>query len=142
MNRYGYDTFGNEVKYYVDRDTLVAYIENATIKFPLPEASSTILGELADQTSINPVQLDLILSKLVAIGFQPAAAKIMATVLIGVAQEQGVNPLNYFNDEEQALKLANDTYQVINMMRPVGNQVGVTTPIKNSKSRYAKLIRP
>ena len=39
-----YTTFGNEVKYEIRNDTLVAFLENATIKFPLPEASSEILG--------------------------------------------------------------------------------------------------
>ena len=41
-----YNTFGNEVQYKIAQDTLVAYIDNASIKFPLPEASSEILTEI------------------------------------------------------------------------------------------------
>lgn len=137
-----YNTFGNEIKYTITQDVLQTYVENATIKFPLPEASSDILSNLAPTTGIDPMMLEVITGKLVKLGFQQVKAKVMASVLIAVAQDQGLDPQLYFTDSEQALKLANDTYDVINAMRPVGNQIGVSTPIKNSKSRYSKLIQP
>ena len=73
-----YTTFGNEVKYQVTQGTLVAYLENATIKFPLPEASVDILENLADTRHINPVELDTITTRLQKIGFADAKAKTMA----------------------------------------------------------------
>ena len=42
-----YNTFGNEVKYRYNQGVLTAYLENSTINFPLPEASSEILAEIA-----------------------------------------------------------------------------------------------
>ena len=41
-----YDTFGNTTSYEMVNGTLVAYLESATIKFPLPEASSELLATL------------------------------------------------------------------------------------------------
>lgn len=137
-----YNTLGNEVKYRITQDMLTTYLENATISFPLPEASSEILAELVTDEHVDPEELGVVQSKLEHIGFAPRKANIMASVILAVAKQQGTDPLVYFNDKDQALKLANDTYQIINALRPVGNQIGVTTPIQNSKSRYRKLIQP
>ena len=41
-----YNTFGNELRYDVLQSTLAVFLENATIKFPLPQASSEILGDI------------------------------------------------------------------------------------------------
>jgi hypothetical protein len=137
-----YTTFGNELKYRITAQTLEAYLENATIKFPLPEASSTILGELAAIETINGVELDAVSTKLQSIGFGNANARAMASVLIQVAQGQGVSPMDYFSSNEAALKLAVDSYATINLLRPAGNRINVVAPRKNSNSRFNKLIRP
>lgn len=137
-----YNTFGNELKYRINQGTLEAYLENATIKFPLPEASSTILGELAPLDSVNPQELDLVKGRLQSIGFAEANARAMAAVLIQVAQSQGVSPLTYFDLNANSLKLAIDTYETINLLRPPGNRIGLTASKDNQKSRVAKLVRP
>lgn len=137
-----YDTFGNEVKYTITGNTMTAYLENATVKFVLPEASSTILGTLVEGMTVNTVQLDVIKSKLIDLGFEEIKAGIMATVMIAVAQQNNEDPLDYFDDSAKSLKFAEDAYQIINLMRPTGNQIGVKTPIKNSRSRVGKMIKP
>jgi hypothetical protein len=137
-----YNTFGNELKYRITAQTLEAYLENATIKFPLPEASSTILGELAPVENVNPMELEAVQVKLESIGFSTPSARAMSAVLIQVAKSQGVSPLLYFSSNEAALKLAVDSYETINLLRPAGNRINVTLPKKNRQSRYNKLIRP
>jgi hypothetical protein len=137
-----YTTFGNELEYRITNATLEAYLENATIKFPLPEASSTILSELADLGSINPVELDAVRSKLVSIGFGKPSATAMASVLIALAKSEGTDPMVYFDLNEQSLKLAVDSYRTINMMRPPGNRIGLTTPKNNLRTSAGPLIQP
>lgn len=137
-----YNTLGNEIKYKITNGELTAYIDNATIKFPLPEASADILGTLLSSESINPIDLEVVTGRLVDLGFKKVKAEIMASVLVTVAKQQGIDPMEYFDNDERALKLANDTYQLINALRPVGNQIGLTLPIKNSQSRYRNLIKP
>ena len=73
-----YDTFGNEIRYQATLNTLTAYLDEATIKFALPEASSTFLEELADDSvPVDQVQLDVVRSRLVEIGFKEANAKAL-----------------------------------------------------------------
>ena len=136
-----YTTFGNEVKYQVTQGTLVAYLENATIKFPLPEASVDILENLADTRHINPVELDTITTRLQKIGFADAKAKTMASILIQVSQAEGVSPHDYFSTGDEALKLTVDTYEVMNTHRPAGNKIGLVSPVVNSKSRFKSQIQ-
>jgi hypothetical protein len=137
-----YNTFGNELKYRISQGTLEAYLENATIKFPLPEASSTILSELAPIDSVNPQELDAVRGELERIGFSQANARAMAAVLIQVAKSQGVSPLTYFDLNAASLKLAIDTYETINLLRPPGNRIGLTSAKDNQKSRASSLIQP
>jgi hypothetical protein len=137
-----YVTFGNEEKYRITQDTLIAYLENATIKFPLPEASSTLLQDIANIRTVNPVKLDAVKSRLIATGFQEPNALTMASVLLQVAELENIDPLDYFYFNEASLKLAVDTYETINTFRPKGNLIGLTAPINNKKSRYRKLIQP
>tara|TARA_Y100001937_G_C7125746_1_gene334827 strand:+ start:1331 stop:1765 length:435 start_codon:yes stop_codon:yes gene_type:complete len=139
-----YTTFGNEVKYEIRNDTLVAFLENATIKFPLPEASSEILAELAvpKDTAIDPASLSVISTKLVAIGFSELNANAMASVLIQVAKVQGVHPTTYFNMNNDTLKLTIDAFTAINAVRPAGNKIDLKTPLKNSNSNATYLIQP
>jgi len=139
-----YNTFGNEIKYQVVKDTLVAYLENATIKFPLPEASAEILATLLTDTAkaVNPDVLDQIEQRLIKTGFGAANARALAQVLIQVAEAQGVSPMSYFSVNDSSLKLTIDTYQTINALRPVGNRINLVMPKKNSSSNYGKIIKP
>lgn len=137
-----YDTFGNEVKYNISQNTLTTYIENSTINFPLPEASSVILSELAPVEHVNSQELELVQTRLESIGFSKPNARAMASILIQVASVEGVSPLDYFENNEASLKLAIDTYATINLMRPAGNRIGLRTPIVNSKTRFNSLIKP
>jgi len=66
----------------------------------------------------------------------------MGSILIKVAKQQGVSPLQYFDDNKSQLKLAVDSYEAMNALRPAGNRVGLATPIDNSVSRPAQLIKP
>lgn len=138
-----YDTFGNEIKYSVTQDKLYNYLKNSTINFPLPEASTEILKNFLDPAdSVDPTMLDQVYTQLVRIGFGKPNAKAMGSVLIKVAKQQGISPLEYFNMNENTLKLAVDSYQAMNALRPAGNRVGLSTPINNQKSRQAPFIKP
>lgn len=139
-----YDTFGNEIKYKQIEDTIVAYLEKATIKFPVPEASVAILEKLTteDVSHLDPQLLEQIELRLVSLGFKKAKAKTLAVVLCSVAKTQGVNPQTYFTVNENSLKLTVDTYNTINAMRPPGNRINVALPLSNKKSRYKSLIKP
>ena len=139
-----YTTFGNEVKYELKNDTLVAYLENSTIKFPLPEATSEILAELAapKDTAIDPSTLSAISTKLVAIGFSELTATAMAKVLIQVSKVQNVHPTTYFDMNKDTLKLTIDAFNAINAVRPAGNKIDLKTPLKNSRSKASYLIQP
>lgn len=137
-----YTTFGNEIKYKITQDTLVAYLDQATIKFALPEASTDLLSELLTESPINSAELDTVTSKLISIGFQDAKARTMASLLLKVAESQNVNPMEYFGVNEASLKLAVDTYKTINLFRPKGNKIGLMMPTNNKKSRYNSMIQP
>ena len=139
-----YTTFGNEVKYELKNDTLVAYLENSTIKFPLPEATSEILAELVapKDTAIDPSTLSAISTKLVAIGFSELNATAMAKVLIQVSKVQNVHPTTYFEMNKNSLKLTVDAYAAINSFRPAGNKIDLKTPTLNSRSKLSALIQP
>lgn len=137
-----YDTFGNEIGQRITQQTLEQYLEDATIKFVLPEASSEILSALSVKESANRPLYDAVKSRLIQLGFKEPNAKALASVLLPVAAEQGINPLDYFQDSKAALKLANDTYDAINFLRPPGNRIGLRAKTVNVKSRIQKLIQP
>ena len=138
-----YDTFGNEIKYGVTQDKLLNFLKNSTIDFPLPEASAFILQQFLNPAdTVDPVMLDQVYTKLVKIGYAEPAAKAMGTILIKVAKQQGVSPLQYFDDNKAQLKLAVDSYEAMNALRPAGNRVGLTTPINNQNSKQASFIKP
>lgn len=139
-----YDTFGNEVKYQVTQNTLVAYLENATVKFPIPEASTAILADLFNDKD-DPIDFNLleqIQQRLIKSGFKEANAKAMANVLIRVAAQQRVNPMDYFSVNDNSLKLTIDTYTTINALRPVGNRINLVRPLNNSTTLFRDLIKP
>lgn len=141
-----YTTFGNEVKYELKNHILTAYVKNATVKFPLPEATSDILANLAsvDNTPIDPQVLSVIETKLVAVGFNAHNATSMAKVLVQVAKVQGVHPTTYFDMNANALNLTVDAYNALNAVRPSGNKVDlkVSTTSLNKKSNVANIIKP
>ena len=138
-----YDTFGNEIKYGVTQDKLFNYLKNSTINFPLPEASAFILQSFLNPAdSVDPVMLDQVYTRLIKIGYAEPAARAMGSILIKVAKQQGINPLQYFDDNEAQVKLAVDSYIAMNALRPAGNRVGLNTPINNQKSRQAAFIKP
>jgi hypothetical protein len=139
-----YDTFGNEVKYQISQNTLIAYLENATVKFPIPEASTDILSKLFQDkdTSINPTLLEQVQQRLIKSGFKEANAKAMADILIRVAAVERVNVMDYFEVNNNSLKLTVDTYEAINAMRPVGNRINLVRPLNNSSTKFRQLIQP
>lgn len=139
-----YDTFGNEVKYQVTQNTLVAYLENATVKFPIPEASTDILSSLFKDKD-DPIDFNLleqVQQRLIKSGFKEANAKAMANVLIRVAAQQRVNPMDYFSVNDNTLKLTIDTYTTINALRPVGNRINLVRPLNNAATLFKDLIKP
>ena len=139
-----YDTFGNEVKYQITENTLIAYLENATVKFPLPEASTDILAKLFEDKDdpINPTLLEQVQQRLIKSGFKEANAKAMADVLIRVASVERTNVLDYFEVNSNSLKLTVDTYNAINALRPVGNRINLVRPLNNSATKFRRLIQP
>jgi hypothetical protein len=138
-----YNTFGNEVKYTVIEDTLIAYLENSTIKFTLPEASAEFLAQLFEDTSpVDPVLYEQVRERLVALGYQIGNARAMSTVLLKVAEAQGVSPLSYFSLNEDTLQFTIDAYEMINALRPAGNRIGLQLPLQNNRTLAAGLIQP
>lgn len=138
-----YETFGSEINYKFTAGKLEAYLDNASVKFPLPEASSEILAELAKvkEIAIDPQKLDVIKTKLVAIGFSQSNANAMAKVLIQIAKVQNVDPTAYFDMNADTLKLSVDAFEAMNAIRPPGNKVDLKEPLDNSRSKVAKLIK-
>ena len=113
-----YDTFGNSTSYSIVQNTLVAYLENSTIKFPLPEASSEMLANLTRQEnkSYDPATLDMIKAKLEKSGFKKPAAVAMADVLMAVSSASNIDPLEYFDVNENSLNLTVDAYNAMNSL--------------------------
>jgi len=139
-----YDTFGNSTKYDIVEGSLVAYLESATIKFPLPPASSDLLASLTNTTSksYDPAKLSMVESKLQKLGFKKPAAKAMTGVLMAVSRAQNIDPLEYFNVNENSLNLTVDAYNAMNSLRPIGSRVGIAVPTLNSNTKVAGLIQP
>jgi hypothetical protein len=119
-------------------------MENSTIDFPLPEPVSDLLsGFITLSKEVDGQLLDQVEVKLIARGFKKPKAKTMATVLLQVAESEGISPLTYFDDPEVALKLTQDSYEAINSVRPSGNRISLTTAINNSKNKKLNgLIQP
>lgn len=139
-----YDTFGNQTKYELVGSTLVAYLEDATIKFPLPEAASDILSNLIEPQgkAYDSAKVGMIQSKLEKLGFKKANATALTSILMEVANAQGIDPLDFFSVNVNTLNLTLDAYQAINNLRPAGSRVGVVAPTLNSKSKASPLIKP
>ena len=134
-----FETFGNEVKQRIDKSTITTYLENATVKFPLPEASSEILAKLGTsdviKNAVDPYLLEQVISRLTTAGFQEANARAMADVLMQTAKKQNVSPLTYFTVNDDTVKLTTDTYSILNALMPPGNRINVAMPKKNSNNK-------
>lgn len=139
-----YNTFGNEIKTKIVQDTLISYLENATVKFVLPEASVSLLTTLTTGSTenIDPVMLDQVTQQLITQGFNEANAKTLAIVLVRVAKRAGISPIEYFNLNQSSLELAVGTYNLINEQRPAGNRIGLVLPTNNGESSAGSLIKP
>ena len=139
-----YETFGNETSYAVRRGKLVKFLENSTVAFPIPEASVEILTSMLDpdQKGIDATRIDAVKARLTNIGFDQLTTNALAVALIKIAKMQGVHPMSYFDLNDDAIKLAADTYSALNSIRPKGNLVGLSELKNNAKSRVAKTIRP
>ena len=139
-----YNTFGSDIQYKYNQGVLEAFFENSSVKFPLPEATSEILSQIAvpPETPIDSQMLDAVKSKLESIGFGKYNANAMAKVLIQVANVQNVSPMEYFNMNQNSLKLSVDSYTAVNAIRPKGNKIDLKSPILNSRSNLKKLIQP
>ncbi len=88
-------------KDYIKKTT---FLDNATIKFPLPEASSEILGNIQDNLdTLNPELYVQIKTRLQKIGFQEANANALSIVLYRVAENLNINPLEFFSINENTL---------------------------------------
>jgi|TARA_R110001606_G_scaffold376007_4_gene534488 hypothetical protein len=138
-----YDTFGNEIQYNVLQSTLTTFLENATIKFPLPQASSQILGDYAEDSviHIDGNMLEQIQLRLEKLGFKKPNARALSVVLIKVAQQQGISPIDFFTINENTLNITKQAYEAINALRPDGSRVNLVTPKNNSKSPVNKLLK-
>ena len=66
----------------------------------------------------------------------------MADILIRVAAVERVNVMDYFEVNNNSLKLTVDTYEAINAMRPVGNRINLVRPLNNSATKFRQLIQP
>jgi hypothetical protein len=138
-----YDTFGNEIKYDVLEGILNTFLKNATVKFPLPQASSELLSDAigAQIDKINGEVLTQIRGRLELIGFSQANSNALSIVLIKVAETLGVNPFTFFDNNANTLKLTKDAYTAINALRPKGNRINLIVPKDNSKSKFSKQFR-
>ena len=139
-----YDTFGNELKYELSGSTLISFLEDATIRFPLPEASAQILAELGETLpdTFDPAKTAMVNAKLIKLGFSKPNATALTPVLMYVAKNKGIDPLEFFEINQNALNLTLDTYNAINLMRPSGSRVNIISPIVNSASKSGPLIQP
>lgn len=139
-----YNTFGSDIQFRYNQGVLEAYFENASVKFPLPEATSDILSQIAvpAETPIDSQTLETVKTKLIDIGFGKYNANAMAKVLIQVAKVQNVSPMEYFKMNENSLKLSVDSYTAINSIRPQGSKIDLKSPILNSRSKLKNLIQP
>jgi len=139
-----YNTFGSEIQFKYNQGVLEAYFENASVKFPLPEATSDILSQIAvpPETPIDSQTLEAVKSRLESIGFGKYNANAMAKVLIQVAKVQNISPMEYFEISENSLKLTVDSYNAVNSLRPKGSKIDLKTPILNNRSTVKSLIKP
>ena len=51
-------------------------------------------------------------------------------------------PLTYFDSNESSLQFTQDAYKAMNLLRPIGNRIGLVKPKNNSESPASTFIRP
>ena len=128
-----YDTFGNEIEFKVLESTLSTFLKNATVKFPLPQASSQILGNYSEKSvqHLDGNMLEQINLRLEKLGFKKANARALSVVLMKVAEQQNMSPIDFFSINENTLIITKQAYDAINALRPSGNRVNLVTPKNN-----------
>ena len=139
-----YETFGNEQNVILLNEMLTIFLENSTVDFPLPQASSQILGSFNDKNTlehINGPLLEQIKMRLLGSGFSEANANALSLVLLQVSEQQNIHPFEFFELSTNTLKITKEAYNAINALRPSGNRVNLVTPLKNSNSRVKDIIK-
>lgn len=139
-----YETFGNEQDITLLNEMLTIFIKNSTVDFPVPQASSQILGSFTDENileHINGPLLEQIKMRLLSSGFSQANANALSIVLYQVAEKQNVHPFEFFELSTNTLKITKDAYNAINALRPTGSRVNLVSPLKNSNSRLTDIIK-
>ena len=123
---------------------LTIFLKNSTVDFPVPQASSQILGSFTDENileHINGPLLEQIRMRLLSSGFSQANANALSIVLYQVAEKQNVHPFEFFELSTNTLKITKDAYDAINALRPTGSRVNLVSPLKNSNSRLTDIIK-
>ena len=139
-----YETFGNEKSITVLNEMLTIFLKNSTVDFPVPQASSQILGSFTDENileHINGPLLEQIRMRLLSSGFSQANANALGIVLLQVAEQQKIHPFEFFELSTNTLKITKDAYDAIYALRPAGNRVNLVAPLKNSNSRIKDIIK-
>tara|TARA_B100001287_G_scaffold207714_1_gene176719 strand:- start:334 stop:774 length:441 start_codon:yes stop_codon:yes gene_type:complete len=139
-----YETFGNERSITVLNEMLTIFLKNSTVDFPLPQASSQILGSFNDDNlveHINGPLLEQVKMRLLSSGFSQANANALGIVLLQVAEQQNIHPFEFFELSTNTLKITKEAYEAINALRPAGNRVNLVAPLKNSNSRAKDIIK-
>tara|TARA_B100001057_G_scaffold500272_1_gene614437 strand:+ start:15689 stop:16129 length:441 start_codon:yes stop_codon:yes gene_type:complete len=139
-----YETFGNEQDITLLNEMLTIFIKNSTVDFPVPQASSQILGSFNDKNTlehINGPLLEQIKMRLLGSGFSEANANALSLVLLQVSEQQNIHPFEFFELSTNTLKITKEAYNAINALRPSGNRVNLVTPLKNSNSRVKDIIK-
>jgi hypothetical protein len=139
-----FETFGAETQYEVRQGILRAFLDNGDRTFPLPEASAAILADLVTTAPrrFDPYLVDQVMTQLELSGFRRPVARAFAPVLLEIAQASNVSVFEYFDLNENTVKLVGDTIEAINQRRPAGSQLGLARPNKNQESRANSLVRP
>tara|TARA_B100000900_G_scaffold16075_2_gene12728 strand:+ start:7642 stop:8079 length:438 start_codon:yes stop_codon:yes gene_type:complete len=138
-----YNTFGNEQDITLLNEMLTIFLKNSTVDFPLPQASSKILGDFTEDNleHINGPLLEQIKMRLLSSGFSEANANALSLVLYQVAEQQNIHPFEFFEITTNTLKITKDAYDAINALRPTGNRVNLVSPLQNSNSRIKDIIK-
>ena len=139
-----YETFGNEQDITLLNEMLTIFLKNSTVDFPVPQASSQILGSFTDENileHINGPLLEQIRMRLLSSGFSQANANALSIVLYQVPEKQNVHPFEFFELSTNTLKITKDAYDAINALRPTGSRVNLVSPLKNSNSRLTDIIK-
>jgi hypothetical protein len=139
-----FETLGADTRFEVRQGILRAFLSNGNAAFPIPEASAQILAELSNvsPTYFDPYLVDQVMTQLELSGFRSAVAMAFAPVLLEIARVSGVSVFEYFNFNDNTVKLVSDTVDAINAYRPAGSQLGISAPNRNQESKLRSFVRP